>query len=146
MTRTGTTALTLSEEIRQRFDEFSRSQKDVGQYIVDHLEEAAFHTRVRDAYLRIAGDERLLVALNFTGQQLRYPVRQGLDQARLELSTDPARAAASLLSEPTVPIAWAPIERMWPSTVSRRSSAIWRNRSTSSASHASRPGSVGVTT
>ena len=44
MTRTGTTALTLSEEIRQRFDEFSRSQKDVGQYIVDHLEEAAFHT------------------------------------------------------------------------------------------------------
>jgi alpha-glucosidase len=45
------------------------------------------------AYLRIAGDERLLVALNFTGQQLRYPVRQGLDQARLELSTDPARAA-----------------------------------------------------
>jgi DNA-binding MurR/RpiR family transcriptional regulator len=44
VTRTGTTALTLSEEIRQRFDEFSRSQKDVGQYIVDHLEEAAFHT------------------------------------------------------------------------------------------------------
>ena len=44
MTRTGTTALTLSEEIRQRFDEFSRSQKDVAQYIVDHLEEAAFHT------------------------------------------------------------------------------------------------------
>src|SRR3954451_24831106 len=44
VTRTGTTALTVSEEIRQRFDEFSRSQKDVGQYIVDHLEEAAFHT------------------------------------------------------------------------------------------------------
>ena len=37
MTRTGTTALTLSEEIRQRFDEFSRSQKDVGQYIVEAL-------------------------------------------------------------------------------------------------------------
>ena len=33
VTRTGTTALSLSEEIRQRFDEFSRSQKDVGQYI-----------------------------------------------------------------------------------------------------------------
>jgi DNA-binding MurR/RpiR family transcriptional regulator len=44
VTRSGTTALTLSAEIRQRFDEFSRSQKDVGQYIVDHLEEAAFHT------------------------------------------------------------------------------------------------------
>ncbi len=44
MTRAGTSALTLSEEIRQRFDEFSRSQKDVGQYIVDHLDEAAFQT------------------------------------------------------------------------------------------------------
>ncbi len=44
MTRSPTSALTLSAEIRQRFDEFSRSQKDVGQYIVDHLEEAAFHT------------------------------------------------------------------------------------------------------
>jgi DNA-binding MurR/RpiR family transcriptional regulator len=44
VTRSGTSALTLSSEIRQRFDEFSRSQKDVGQYIVDHLDEAAFHT------------------------------------------------------------------------------------------------------
>jgi DNA-binding MurR/RpiR family transcriptional regulator len=44
VTRAGTSALTLSEEIRQRFDEFSRSQKDVGQYIVDHLDEAAFQT------------------------------------------------------------------------------------------------------
>ena len=44
VTRSPTSALTLSAEIRQRFDEFSRSQKDVGQYIVDHLEEAAFHT------------------------------------------------------------------------------------------------------
>jgi DNA-binding MurR/RpiR family transcriptional regulator len=41
---TGTAALTLSAEIRSRFDEFSRSQKDVGQYIVDHLDEASFHT------------------------------------------------------------------------------------------------------
>ena len=41
---TGTSALTLSAEIRARFDEFSRSQKDVGQYIVDHLDEASFHT------------------------------------------------------------------------------------------------------
>jgi DNA-binding MurR/RpiR family transcriptional regulator len=35
---------TLSEYIRDRFDEFSRSQKDVAQYIVDHLDEAAFQT------------------------------------------------------------------------------------------------------
>jgi DNA-binding MurR/RpiR family transcriptional regulator len=35
---------TLSAYIRERFDEFSRSQKDVAQYIVDHLDEAAFQT------------------------------------------------------------------------------------------------------
>jgi DNA-binding MurR/RpiR family transcriptional regulator len=35
---------TLSAYIRARFDEFSRSQKDVAQYIVDHLDEVAFQT------------------------------------------------------------------------------------------------------
>ncbi|HLI58497.1 MAG TPA: MurR/RpiR family transcriptional regulator [Solirubrobacteraceae bacterium] len=34
----------LSGYIKTRFDEFSRSQKDVAQYIVDHLDEAAFQT------------------------------------------------------------------------------------------------------
>ncbi|HMJ01527.1 MAG TPA: MurR/RpiR family transcriptional regulator, partial [Conexibacter sp.] len=34
----------LSEYITARFDDFSRSQKDVAQYIVDHLDEAAFQT------------------------------------------------------------------------------------------------------
>jgi DNA-binding MurR/RpiR family transcriptional regulator len=34
----------LSGYITARFDEFSRSQKDVAQYIVDHLDEAAFQT------------------------------------------------------------------------------------------------------
>ncbi len=34
----------LSAYIRDRFEEFSRSQKDVAQYIVDHLDEAAFQT------------------------------------------------------------------------------------------------------
>jgi DNA-binding MurR/RpiR family transcriptional regulator len=34
----------LSAYIRARFEEFSRSQKDVAQYIVDHLDEAAFQT------------------------------------------------------------------------------------------------------
>src|SRR3984885_4001053 len=32
----------LSAYTRPRFDQFSRSQKDVAQYIVDHLDEAAF--------------------------------------------------------------------------------------------------------
>src|SRR3954447_22114981 len=35
---------TLSAYIRARFDDFSRSQKDVAQYIVDHLDEVAFQT------------------------------------------------------------------------------------------------------
>jgi DNA-binding MurR/RpiR family transcriptional regulator len=34
----------LSSYVRSRFDDFSRSQKDVAQYIVDHLDEAAFQT------------------------------------------------------------------------------------------------------
>ena len=44
MARSTASALTLSAEIRQRFEEFSRSQKDVAQYVVDHLDEVAFHT------------------------------------------------------------------------------------------------------
>jgi DNA-binding MurR/RpiR family transcriptional regulator len=70
VTRTGTTALTLSEEIRQRFDEFSRSQKDVGQYIVDHLEEAAFHTAeelARRANTSSSTVVRFAQALGFEG-------------------------------------------------------------------------------
>jgi DNA-binding MurR/RpiR family transcriptional regulator len=35
---------TLSAYVRARFDDFSRSQKDVAQYIVDHLDEVAFQT------------------------------------------------------------------------------------------------------
>ena len=34
----------LSTYIQARFDEFSRSQKDVAQYIVDHLDDVAFQT------------------------------------------------------------------------------------------------------
>jgi alpha-glucosidase len=45
------------------------------------------------AYLRTAGDERLLVALNFTGQPLEYPTDLGADRGRLELATEPGRAA-----------------------------------------------------
>jgi len=68
--RTGTSALTLSAEIRQRFDEFSRSQKDVGQYIVDHLDEAAFHTAeelARRASTSSSTVVRFAQALGFEG-------------------------------------------------------------------------------
>jgi DNA-binding MurR/RpiR family transcriptional regulator len=40
----GSGPLTLSSYIQSRFDECSRSQKDVAQYIIDHLDEAAFQT------------------------------------------------------------------------------------------------------
>jgi alpha-glucosidase len=45
------------------------------------------------AYLRAAGEERLLVALNFTGQPLEYRTGLGAEGGRLELATDPERAA-----------------------------------------------------
>jgi len=67
---TGTAALTLSAEIRSRFDEFSRSQKDVGQYIVDHLDEASFHTAeelARRANTSSSTVVRFAQALGFEG-------------------------------------------------------------------------------
>jgi alpha-glucosidase len=42
------------------------------------------------AYLRAGGDERLLVALNFTGQPLEYEF-EGAEEGRLEVATDPTR-------------------------------------------------------
>jgi glycosidase len=45
------------------------------------------------AYLRSAGEERLLVALNLTGQPLSFEPGLGADRGRLELATDPERAA-----------------------------------------------------
>jgi DNA-binding MurR/RpiR family transcriptional regulator len=68
--RTTTQARSLSAEIRQRFEEFSRSQKDVGQYIVDHLDEAAFHTAeelARRANTSSSTVVRFAQALGFEG-------------------------------------------------------------------------------
>jgi DNA-binding MurR/RpiR family transcriptional regulator len=70
VSRNGTSALTLSDEIRSRFEEFSRSQKDVGQYIVDHLDEAAFHTAeelARRANTSSSTVVRFAQALGFEG-------------------------------------------------------------------------------
>jgi alpha-glucosidase len=50
------------------------------------------------AYLRAAGEERLLVALNFTGQPLEYRTDLGAERGRLELATDPGRAAGEEVS------------------------------------------------
>ena len=70
----------LSEYIQERFDEFSRSQKDVARYIVDHLDKAAFLTA--EELARRAGTSsstvvRFSQALGFEG----YPE---LQQAAIE--------------------------------------------------------------
>jgi DNA-binding MurR/RpiR family transcriptional regulator len=74
------TAKTLSTYITERFDEFSRSQKDVARYIVDHLDEAAFQTAeelARRASTSSSTVVRFSQALGFEG----YPE---LQQAAIE--------------------------------------------------------------
>ena len=86
MKSTGTAALTLSAEIRSRFDEFSRSQKDVGQYIVDHLDEASFHTAeelARRANTSSSTVVRFAQALGFEGfPELQASARDEYRRAR----------------------------------------------------------------
>jgi DNA-binding MurR/RpiR family transcriptional regulator len=100
VTRSATTALTLSGEIRQRFEEFSRSQKDVGQYIVDHLDEAAFHTAeelARRANTSSSTVVRFAQALGFDGfpelqssaQDEYRRRREGMNGVSEELVTQP---------------------------------------------------------
>jgi DNA-binding MurR/RpiR family transcriptional regulator len=70
----------LSAFISERFDEFSRSQKDVARYIVDHLDEAAFLTAeelARRASTSSSTVVRFSQALGFDG----YPE---LQQAAIE--------------------------------------------------------------
>ena len=99
MTRSSTTALNLSAEIRQRFDEFSRSQKDVGQYIVDHLEEAAFHTAeelARRANTSSSTVVRFAQALGFEGfPELQAAARDEYRRGR-ENGAQPELAAPPL--------------------------------------------------
>ena len=67
---------TLSDYIQARFDEFSRSQKDVAQYIVDHLDEVAFQTAeelARRANTSSSTVVRFSQALGFEG----FPELQG---------------------------------------------------------------------
>ncbi|HEY5816418.1 MAG TPA: MurR/RpiR family transcriptional regulator [Solirubrobacterales bacterium] len=83
MTKTATKSpqlKSLSEYIQERFDDFSRSQKDVARYIVDHLDEAAFLTAeelARRASTSSSTVVRFSQALGFEG----YPE---LQQAAIE--------------------------------------------------------------
>ncbi|WP_249009566.1 MurR/RpiR family transcriptional regulator [Conexibacter sp. DBS9H8] len=82
----------LSTYITARFDEFSRSQKDVAQYIVDHLDEAAFQTAeelARRANTSSSTVVRFSQALGFEGfpelQQAARDEYRRLRTAGLEL-------------------------------------------------------------
>jgi len=79
-TKTQPERKSLSNYIQERFDEFSRSQKDVARYIVDHLDEAAFLTAeelARRASTSSSTVVRFSQALGFDG----YPE---LQQAAIE--------------------------------------------------------------
>ncbi len=74
-TKTASSRKTLSDYISERFDDFSRSQKDVARYIVDHLDEAAFQTAeelARRANTSSSTVVRFSQALGFEG----YPELQ----------------------------------------------------------------------
>ena len=87
----------LSKYIRARFDECSRSQKDVAQYIVDHLDEAAFQTAeelARRANTSSSTVVRFSQALGFEGfPELQAAARE--EYRRVHASAGPAEAAAS---------------------------------------------------
>jgi DNA-binding MurR/RpiR family transcriptional regulator len=86
---------TLSAYIQSRFEDFSRSQKDVAQYIVDHLDEVAFQTAeelARRANTSSSTVVRFSQALGFEG----FPELQG--SAREEYRR---RVAAGLESRDT---------------------------------------------
>ena len=86
---------TLSIYITERFEEFSRSQKDVARYIVDHLEEAAFQTAeelARRADTSSSTVVRFSQALGFDG----YPELQqaAIEEYRATVAT-PGTSAGS---------------------------------------------------
>jgi DNA-binding MurR/RpiR family transcriptional regulator len=95
----------LSDYITARFDEFSRSQKDVAQYIVDHLDEAAFQTAeelARRASTSSSTVVRFSQALGFEG----FPELQ--QAAREEYRRGVGRSGGGS-SDATVPVAVAPL-------------------------------------
>src|SRR5437588_12069739 len=87
----------LSSYIRARFDDFSRSQKDVAQYIVDHLDEAAFQTAeelARRANTSSSTVVRFSQALGFEGfPELQHAARDEYRRRRDDAPNGVAAAA-----------------------------------------------------
>jgi DNA-binding MurR/RpiR family transcriptional regulator len=96
-----TTPESLSTYIQARFDDFSRSQKDVAQYIVDHLDEVAFQTAeelARRANTSSSTVVRFSQALGFEG----YPELQ--QSAREEYRRRHATSAMPIGPGPVAPL------------------------------------------
>ncbi len=102
MTKTATKSpqlKSLSDYIQERFEEFSRSQKDVARYIVDHLDEAAFLTAeelARRASTSSSTVVRFSQALGFEG----YPELQqaAIEEYRTTIATAGTAAGGALFS------------------------------------------------
>jgi DNA-binding MurR/RpiR family transcriptional regulator len=91
----------LSTYIQARFDECSRSQKDVAQYIVDHLDEAAFQTAeelARRANTSSSTVVRFSQALGFEG----FPELQAA--AREEYRRVHSESAAGAVNGSSAPL------------------------------------------
>jgi DNA-binding MurR/RpiR family transcriptional regulator len=92
---------TLSAYIQARFDEFSRSQKDVAQYIVDHLDEVAFQTAeelARRANTSSSTVVRFSQALGFEGfPELQHSARE---EYRRKVAAGAAATAGAGSPEP----------------------------------------------
>jgi DNA-binding MurR/RpiR family transcriptional regulator len=101
---------TLSAYISSRFDEFSRSQKDVAQYVVDHLDEVAFHTAeelARRASTSSSTVVRFSQALGFEGfPELQEAARE--EYRHLHRAADPSNGQKS--AEPLFSLDQSPFE------------------------------------
>jgi DNA-binding MurR/RpiR family transcriptional regulator len=91
----------LSKYIQARFDECSRSQKDVAQYIVDHLDEAAFQTAeelARRANTSSSTVVRFSQALGFEGfPELQAAAREEYRRVHAKASQEPASGSSAPL-------------------------------------------------
>ncbi len=89
----------LSKYIQARFDECSRSQKDVAQYIVDHLDEAAFQTAeelARRANTSSSTVVRFSQALGFEGfPELQAAAREEYRRVNAKAAKEGAASSSS---------------------------------------------------
>jgi DNA-binding MurR/RpiR family transcriptional regulator len=92
----------LSKYIQARFDECSRSQKDVAQYIVDHLDEAAFQTAeelARRANTSSSTVVRFSQALGFEGfPELQAAAREEYRRVNAKAAKDGGSGASGTSS------------------------------------------------